>query len=41
MTITMITAGVLGLLLLFLGGYVIAGRVAFKINLGDGGNDAM
>ncbi len=41
MTITMITAGLLGLLLLFLGGYVIAGRVAFKINLGDGGNDAM
>lgn len=41
MTITMITAGLLGLLLLFLGGYVIAGRVKFKIDLGDGGNESM
>lgn len=41
MTTTMITAGLLGLLLLFLGGYVIAGRVQFKIGLGDGGNEAM
>ena len=41
MTVTMITAGLLGLLLLFLGGYVIAGRVSFKIGLGDGGNPAM
>ena len=41
MTITMITAGLLGLLLLFLGGYVIAGRVSFKVNIGDGGNEEM
>lgn len=41
MTITMITAGLLGLLLLFLGGHVIAGRVSFKVNLGDGGNEEM
>ena len=41
MTITMITAGVLALLLLFLAGYVIAGRVKFKIDLGDGGNEVM
>ena len=41
MTTTMITAGLLGLLLLFLGGYVIAGRVEFKIGLGDGGNESM
>lgn len=41
MTITMITAGLLGLLLLFLGGYVIAGRVSFKVNLGDGGHEEM
>ena len=41
MTVTMITAGLLGLLLLFLAGYVIAGRVSFKIGLGDGGNEAM
>ena len=41
MTVTMITAGILALLLLFLAGYVIAGRVKFKIDLGDGGNEAM
>ncbi len=41
MTVTMITAGLLALLLLFLGGYVIAGRVKFKIDLGDGGIPAM
>jgi len=41
MAITMITAGLLGLLLLFLGGYVIAGRVKFKVNLGDGGKEEM
>ena len=41
MVVTIVTAGLLGLLLLFLGGYVIAGRVAFKIDLGDGGNAAM
>ena len=41
MTVSMITAGLLGLLLLFLGGYVIAGRVKFKIDLGDGGNEQM
>ena len=41
MTVTMITAGLLGLLLLFLGGYVVAGRVKFKVNDGDGGNETM
>ena len=41
MTATLITAGLLGLLLLFLSGYVIAGRLKFKIGLGDGGNDQM
>lgn len=41
MTITMITAGLLGLLLLFLGANVVAGRVKFKIGLGDGGNETM
>ena len=41
MNITMITAGLLGLLLLFLAGYVIAGRVQFKIDLGDGDHAAM
>jgi uncharacterized membrane protein YecN with MAPEG domain len=41
MTVTMITAGILALLLLFLAGYVIAGRVKFKIDLGDGGNVAL
>jgi len=41
MTVTLITAGLLALLLLFLGGYVIAGRVKFKIDLGDGGIPAM
>jgi len=41
MNASMITAGVLGLLLLFLSGYVVAGRVKFKIDIGDGGNDQM
>ncbi len=41
MNATLITAGLLALLLLFLSGYVIAGRVKFKINLGDGGNEQM
>jgi len=41
MNVSMITAGLLGLLLLFLGGYVIAGRVKFKIDNGDGGNEQM
>ncbi|MEK7215722.1 MAG: MAPEG family protein [Chloroflexota bacterium] len=41
MTITMITTGLLALLLLFLSGYVIAGRVKFKIDIGDGGNETM
>ena len=41
MTVTMVTTGVLALVLLFLAGYVIAGRVKFKIDLGDGGNEAM
>ena len=41
MTVTMITAGILALLLLFLASYVIAGRVKFKIDLGDGGNETI
>lgn len=41
MTVSLITAGLLGLLLLFLSGYVIAGRVKFKVNDGDGGNETM
>jgi len=41
MAATLITTGILGLLLLFLGGYVVAGRVKFKIDLGDGGNETM
>ena len=41
MNATLITAGLLALLLLFLSGYVIAGRVKFKIDLGDGGNEQM
>lgn len=41
MQISMITAGLLGLLLIALSAYVIAGRVKFKIDLGDGGNPAM
>lgn len=41
MIVTMITAGLLALLLLFLSAYVIAGRVAFKVDLGDGGNAAL
>ena len=41
MTATLITAGILGLLLLFLSAYVIAGRVKFKIDTGDGGNETM
>jgi uncharacterized membrane protein YecN with MAPEG domain len=41
MAATLITSGMLGLLLLFLGGYVVAGRVKFKIDIGDGGNDIM
>lgn len=41
MTVTLITAGLLAALLLFLSGSVIAGRVKFKIGLGDGGNPVM
>lgn len=41
LSVTMITAGLLGLIVLFLSGYVVAGRVKFKINSGDGGNDEM
>lgn len=37
MTVTLISAGLLALLLFFLGAYVIAGRVKFKIDSGDGG----
>jgi uncharacterized membrane protein YecN with MAPEG domain len=41
MEVTMIAAGLLGLMLLFLCGYVIAGRSSFKIGIGDGGNPIM
>ena len=41
MTATLLTSGILGLLLLFLSGAVIAGRVKFKIGIGDGGNETM
>lgn len=41
MPITLFTAGVLGLLLLVLSGYVIAGRLKFKVDLGDGDNAQM
>jgi uncharacterized protein len=41
MTISMIAAGVLGLMLLFLSAYVIVGRVKFKVDLGDGGSEEM
>ena len=41
MRISMITAGLLGILLILLSAYVILGRVKFKIDLGDGDNAAM
>lgn len=41
MNVSMITAGLLGILLLCLSGYVILGRVKFKIDIGDGGNELM
>ncbi len=41
MTVTMVTTGVLALLLLFLAIYVVVGRVGFKVGNGDGGNEAM
>jgi uncharacterized protein len=41
MTVTLITAGLLALLLFFLSAYVVAGRVSFKVDNGDGGNAAM
>ena len=41
MNISMMTAGALGLLLLFLSANVIAGRAKFKINIGDGGNELL
>ncbi len=41
MAATLITTGILGLLLLFLSACVIAGRVKFKIGIGDGGNETM
>ena len=39
--VTLIAAGLLGFLLFFLGAYVVAGRVKFKIDNGDGGSAAM
>lgn len=41
MTVTLVTSGLLAILLFFLAAYVIAGRVKFKLDLGDGGNAAM
>ena len=41
MTTSLITVGLLGLILLFLSGYIIAGRIKFKINGGDGGDEIM
>jgi uncharacterized membrane protein YecN with MAPEG domain len=41
MTVTLIAAGLLALLLFILSAVVVAGRVKFKVNLGDGGNAAM
>ncbi|MFM9968301.1 MAG: MAPEG family protein [Burkholderiales bacterium] len=38
---SLITTGLLALLLLFLSGYIIAGRVKFRIDLFDGGNAVM
>lgn len=41
MTVTLLSVGLLGFLLLFLGAYVVAGRVKFKVDNGDGGNPVM
>lgn len=41
MNVSMIVAGVLGIMLLFLSGYVVLGRVKLRIDLGDGGNEQM
>lgn len=41
MTTTLVTAGTLGLMLLGLSAYVIAGRVKFKIDLGEGESEDM
>ena len=41
MTVTLIAAGLLALLLFALSATVVAGRVKFKVGLGDGGNAAM
>ena len=41
MAATMLTAGVLALLLLLLSGFVIVGRYKFRIGLGDGDNENM
>ena len=41
MTVTMVTTGVLALLLFALAVFVVAGRVKFKVDNGDGGNEAM
>jgi uncharacterized protein len=41
MTISLIAAGILGLLLIALSAFVIAGRVKFKVDIGDGGNAQM
>jgi uncharacterized membrane protein YecN with MAPEG domain len=41
MAVTLITAGLLTLMLLALTGFVVAGRLKFRIGLGDGGNGEM
>ena len=41
MTVTMISAGLLALLLFLLAAYVVAGRVSLRIGSGDGGSAVM
>lgn len=41
MTVTLVAAGLLALLLFVLSAVVVAGRVKFKVTLGDGGNAVM
>ena len=41
MQVTLMTAGALGLLLVFYSACVIAGRVKFRVPLGDGGNETL
>jgi len=41
MNITLISAGLLALLLFFLSAWCVAGRVKFKVLLGNGGNEEL